>query len=227
MKLSFKILLMTIVGLCWSVSHAQLDNPNNTSKKGHRIERESSTSRSHSFNNRGINKAPTFGNTSKRMLGAPDDISLDRNDKDEEIDITENGNFIQRSGDYTPGYLKKKEGKVKAEYSHHQDLGEYYSSGKFIKISWRDAEVVDGDRVDIIVNGEVVVSNVTLLADYHSLYIDLGQGFTKIEFKALNQGESGPNTADFKVEEDDGSVLTHDQWNLTTGTKASLVVIKN
>src|SRR5699024_11863260 len=107
-----------------------------------------------------------------------------------------------------------------------QDVGQYRTHGKSVKISWRDCQVVDGDRVDIIVNGEVVVHNVTLLAQYHSIIIELEKGFTKIEIKALNMGESGPNTADFKVEDEHGKILTHDQWNLTTGTIAHLVVIK-
>lgn len=78
-----------------------------------------------------------------------------------------------------------------------------------------------------MVNGEVVVRNVTLLAQYHSIIINLDEGFTKIEIKALNMGESGPNTAEFKVEDENGRILTHDQWNLTTGTIAHMVVIKD
>jgi hypothetical protein len=43
---------------------------------------------------------------------------------------------------------------------------------------------------------------------------------------ALNQGTSGPNTAAFSVFDDSGRLITSNEWNLTTGIKASIVVIK-
>ena len=47
-----------------------------------------------------------------------------------------------------------------------------------------------------------------------------------MDFVALNQGSSGPNTAAFSVFDDAGRLITSNEWNLTTGIKASIVVIK-
>ena len=57
-------------------------------------------------------------------------------------------------------------------------------------------------------------------------YIALLPGFNKIEFLALNQGDSGPNTAAFSVYHENGNLMISNQWNLTTGVKAKLVVVK-
>ena len=43
---------------------------------------------------------------------------------------------------------------------------------------------------------------------------------------ALNQGESGPNTAEFQVYDDKGNLVSSKQWNLLTGVKATIVVTK-
>lgn len=162
----------------------------------------------------------------KRLLGQPDSPSLEISKKEEKIDMQKPEEFVNRTINYQPGYLQS-EGEVSnPEFSKPQDLGRYWTEGEYVTVSWKDAQVVDGDRVDIIVNGEVVISNVTLLASYRSMRVDLGNGITKIEFLALNQGESGPNTADFRIEDANGQVLVHNQWNLNTGTKAHLLVIK-
>ena len=61
---------------------------------------------------------------------------------------------------------------------------------------------------------------------FKRLNVDLLSGFNKIEFIALNQGESGPNTAEIRVYDDQGGLIMANQWNLATGTKATLIVVK-
>ena len=61
---------------------------------------------------------------------------------------------------------------------------------------------------------------------FKQLTVDLISGFNKIDFVALNQGESGPNTAEIRVYDNEGMLLTANQWNLATGTKATLIVAK-
>lgn len=229
-----KYLFSLLVFFISAVTFAQLDNPN-TRDSGKRIEREdkgvgreSQTELGSDFK---IDRSFSTSKKSKTFLGQPDAPTLDPNrDDDKKLNINQGDEYVKRTVDFKPKYLEKEgrgDGEIYKEFSKPQDLGKFTTSGEYVKISWRDAQVVDGDRVDIIVNGEVVVKNTTLLARYQSIKVPLDQGFTKIEFQALNMGESGPNTADFKVEEENGSILTHDEWNLTTGTKASLVVIKN
>jgi hypothetical protein len=42
---------------------------------------------------------------------------------------------------------------------------------------------------------------------------------------ALNQGDSGPNTAEFVIYDDKGRVVSSKEWNLLTGVKARIVFI--
>lgn len=210
---------------------AQIDGPD-TQDSGRQIGREKRSvgadDKPDKNQNREIGRSLMGSSKKKQLLGAPDDPKLERKKEDDKVDISKESEFVEKTVDFQPDYLKTmEENNAGDAHTSTQDLGKFHTSGEYVTISWKDSQVVDGDRVDIIVNDEVIVHNVTLLATYKSTTVDLDEGFTKIEFKALNQGESGPNTADFKVEEADGTVLTHDQWNLTTGTKAKLLVVKN
>ena len=46
-----------------------------------------------------------------------------------------------------------------------------------------------------------------------------------IDITALNQGDSGPNTAEFVVYDDKGNVVSSKEWNLLTGVKAKITFI--
>jgi len=61
---------------------------------------------------------------------------------------------------------------------------------------------------------------------YKKMDVKLLEGFNKIDFVALNQGESGPNTAEVRVYDDDGNVMMSNLWNLATGSKATFIVVK-
>ena len=127
-------------------------------------------------------------------------------------------------------FLEKKwaeDNKVKSEYGEGQNLGNFMTKGTFVEIYCRDSQYVDGDRVRVFVNGKMVNSDVSLHADYTPILVVLERGFNTIEIEALNQGSSGPNTAAFKVFDDKGTILTSNEWNLLTGAKASMIVVKN
>lgn len=116
--------------------------------------------------------------------------------------------------------------KIISTYQKDQYLGTFSATGTFLSIECRDHEYVDGDRVQIAVNGILVEPNFTLSGYYRGINADLLPGRNVIEFIALNQGSSGPNTARFRVLADDGQIITAQEWNLLTGVKASLVVFK-
>ena len=84
----------------------------------------------------------------------------------------------------------------------------------------------DGDRVNVLLNGEIVAENVLLRPGFTILDIPMEVGFNKIVFVALNQGQSGPNTAQLRIVDDSGNIQTNKVWNLLTGVKASVVVVK-
>ncbi len=107
------------------------------------------------------------------------------------------------------------------------ELGKLETSTQRIRIECRDHSYVDGDRVRLYVNEQVVRSNIILYGGYYSVDIDLKEGFNRIDIEALNQGTSGPNTAEFRVFDDHGNLLADQEWNILTGYVATLVVVKN
>lgn len=105
-------------------------------------------------------------------------------------------------------------------------LGEIRTGETIIKLMCRDHGYQDGDLVRIWVDDKVVIEKIYLKYAYQGVRIPLKQGFNKIEIEALNQGESGPNTAEFVVMNDKGEVIQKNEWNLASGVKALLVVLK-
>lgn len=139
---------------------------------------------------------------------------------------TENGLMTYKLENFTPkAFTKDKE--AKEEFGRDQYLGDYLTKGDFVELYCRDHEFVDGDKVNVYLNGMLVQRSVSLMAGYKPILITLKPGFNTIEFEALNQGTSGPNTAELLLYDDKGQSLAHKEWNLLTGSKARIVVVKN
>ena len=100
------------------------------------------------------------------------------------------------------------------------------TESKYIIIKCRDHEYVDGDRIKLLLNNIVIQANITLTGSYYTIDIDLEEGYNNIEFVALNEGESSPNTAQLSVFDENGVNLSNNKWLLRTGYKARLVVFK-
>lgn len=109
----------------------------------------------------------------------------------------------------------------------NQYLGDYKSQTKFIKILCRDFGEVDGDLIKILLNGVVQGPSFYLNGDFTEIVLEMKVGFNKIDFEALNQGTSGPNTAELQIFDDKGMLISANQWNLATGFKATTVIIKD
>lgn len=120
----------------------------------------------------------------------------------------------------------EKEKKGSKQHYGDQYLGDVKTNAKFVGIVCRDHEYVDGDRVKIYLNGVVIEPNILLTGSFKGVNVDLVEGFNRLEFEALNQGSSGPNTAQVVVANDKGEVIHNNRWNLSTGSRASLIVVK-
>ena len=107
-----------------------------------------------------------------------------------------------------------------------QYLGEFKTKSKRVNIIYRDHQYPDGDLIRVYVNGKVAQSRVLLETGYKGFFLKLDEGDNVIDFQALNQGTSGPNTAEFQVLNDQGFSISTNQWNLATGVKATITVIK-
>ncbi|WP_066218098.1 hypothetical protein [Formosa haliotis] len=109
-------------------------------------------------------------------------------------------------------------------------VDEYYGdfktkSGK-VNVIYRDHQAFDGDRIMVLVNDDIIQHNVLLTNGFSGFEFELQPGLNKIDFKALNTGSSGPNTAEFKVLDDDGNVISGNTWNLAKGVKGSIIIVK-
>lgn len=146
-------------------------------------------------------------------------------EKEKEINMSTDNGLMTRKYDYKPSWLTNDE-EIKSEYGKGMLLGTFGTKSKTVEILCRDHQYVDGDRVRIIVNDRVIIHNINLRADFQSFIIDLKEGRNVIEFEALNQGTSGPNTAQFRVFDDQNNLITENVWNLLTGARGTLVVIQ-
>ena len=147
-----------------------------------------------------------------------------KKDKPQKIDFRETNDDLISAGEVVEKKWKK-DRDIQNAHKEDQYLGDFTTGGKFVELYARDHEYVDGDKVRVIVNG-VEIQSITLGAGYHPVLVKLASGFNNIEFQALNQGTSGPNTAELKVLDEDGKLVTTKIWNLLTGAKASLIVVK-
>lgn len=141
------------------------------------------------------------------------------------VDMTHDNGLVKPKVEIKPKWLE-----TPAEAKHGsattQFLGDFISETNSIRVMCRDHQAIDGDRVKILVNGEIFVDNIYLESNFKSFLLTLQPGFNTIDFVALNEGDSGPNTAEFKVVDDNGNTITHNYWNLNTGVKASIIIFK-
>ena len=124
-------------------------------------------------------------------------------------------------------YLYKKPANTEGIfYRQNQFLGSFKTQSMTAKIRYRDAAYLDGDKVKVYVNDKVVVPEVVLDGDFKGFEIKLEKGMNRVDIEALNEGFASPNTAQFEVYDDKGVAVMNDQWNVGTGYKASIIIIK-
>ncbi|MBF6607192.1 MAG: hypothetical protein ITG00_00455 [Flavobacterium sp.] len=111
-------------------------------------------------------------------------------------------------------------------FRKNQYFGDFKTNSKTVTISYRDHQAVDGDEVRVLVNDRIVKDRIWLNNQMQGFTLDLKPGFNKIDFEALNQGTSGPNTAEFHIVDENGVTISARQWDLATGFKASVIIVK-
>lgn len=142
------------------------------------------------------------------------------------ISMIPKNNFIN-PGDIVRDRLNKKEDNPEGNvYRRNQNLGDFKTGSVTAKVLYRDAAYVDGDQIRVFLNDKVIEYQVNLDSNFKGFEITLEKGINKIDFEALNQGSSGPNTAEFKVYDDKGGLISASQWNLGTGFKATIILVK-
>ncbi|MGB5556043.1 MAG: hypothetical protein WBM83_15410 [Flavobacteriaceae bacterium] len=120
---------------------------------------------------------------------------------------------------------KEKEGGTNQRFGDMY-MGDIKNNGKFVGIVCRDHEYVDGDRVKIYLNDVMIEPNLLLTGGFKGINVDLKEGFNKLDFVALNEGSSSPNTAQVDVYDDKGEVIYSNKWLLSEGSRATLIITK-
>lgn len=108
----------------------------------------------------------------------------------------------------------------------NQFIGEIESKTRSITIVCRDHGDEDGDRVQIRNNKNIIRSNLYLTNAKKRITVDLNFGMNRLDFKALNQGTAGPNTAEFEIFDDKGKRISTKKWELLTGFTGTLLIVK-
>jgi hypothetical protein len=87
-----------------------------------------------------------------------------------------------------------------------------------------DGSLVDGDRVDVYLNGVKVIDDHTLVGGAGTVFsLDLLSGSNELRVTALNEGTSSPNTARMDISDVTVGAAVQ-SWRLLTGESGSLVV---
>lgn len=111
-------------------------------------------------------------------------------------------------------------------YKRNQYLGSFKVTTFTSTIRFRDAAFVDGDKIKILLNDKIIEPEVSLDGKFQEFKIILKPGQNKIDFEALNEGFASPNTAQFEVYDEKGTVISASQWNVGTGYKAAIILVK-
>jgi hypothetical protein len=140
---------------------------------------------------------------------------------------TDQDKFVNRTQEYAKRTTVRPQGDASAPYKGNKDFGELHTKSDYMDILAADYGAEDGDRIRVLLNGQVVVHEFTLTNMLKPLRIRLQPGFNHIEFEAMNQGTQGPNTANFMLYDQHQKLLMNDEWALATGFKGSVMIIKD
>lgn len=171
-------------------------------------------------------KAPNVFKSPDAMVTKPSPAKTYQLGQTNTFSMIPKNEFIRPGAEVEARLNKKDEDPGAIVYRRNQNLGDFKTKADKARVMYRDAEYVDGDVIRVYLNDKVIESQVTLEGAFKGFEIVLEKGFNKIDFEALNQGTSGPNTAEFRVYDDKGSLISASQWNLGTGFKATILLVK-
>lgn len=105
-------------------------------------------------------------------------------------------------------------------------MGTVYTNAKTVRVVCRDYSYVDGDIIKIFLNEKPLSTSISLKASSYMVYMNLEKGYNRIDFQAMNQGSSGPNTAELLLYDEQDNLIASKEWNLATGQIATIGVIQ-
>lgn len=124
-----------------------------------------------------------------------------------------------------PRFLENEKGSGPV-YQRDQYLGDITTKSDTVEILCRDYADEDSDMVQLLVNDKIYIHRIILKNPYYTVKLKLEEGFNKIDFLALNTGKYAPNTAQFKILDNQFNKISDERWSLSTGFKATIIIIK-
>ena len=213
MKLPVRLILLFLCSVCCLGVYAQ-ENSTKPIKIG---KKDPAKATENPF------KLPAANAKDQPKLLYPIDVTMEKN----QIQMLPNRTLVQ-AGAFLKidPKIREKENKKSKRYFGDVNLGSLKTVSKFVGVVCRDHEYVDGDRVRIYLNGNIIEQNLTLTAGFQGLNVDLQEGVNILIFEALNQGASGPNTAQVDVYDEKGNLMYQNIWNLSTGARGTMTVVR-
>lgn len=105
-------------------------------------------------------------------------------------------------------------------------FGDYRTKSEYIYIYYRDYGEIDGDIIRVLINDEIIELRVILTGAFKGFKYYLKEGNNKIDFLALDEGYTLPNTAHFRVLDDQKHLIATDLWALKIDIKGTINIIK-
>ena len=106
-------------------------------------------------------------------------------------------------------------------------LGEYRTKSEFFAVKYRDYIAIDGDLINVYLNGKLLRSGLYLNYEFGEFRIPLTLGLNNIELVVASTGTSGGNTAELHILDDVNRNVTTEYWNnLALGVKIKMIVIR-
>ena len=170
-----------------------------------------------------IKLSPVVGLTDKGFAITMDIKPIDGFAK-KKYGITETRDVVDPTWEIKQQFSESKKNISKFDRDYY--LGDIKTKSKYIRIVCRDHEYEDGDRIKLLLNEAIIHPNIALKNTAYVIDVELKKGLNKIQFFALNEGSSSPNTAQLKVYNESDDIIASGEWLLTTGYKASLIVLR-
>jgi len=105
-------------------------------------------------------------------------------------------------------------------------FGDFKTKSKYVYVFYSDYGQQDGDLISISVNDEIIKPRVYLTNATKGFKLDLKEGFNKIDFLALNEGSYLPNTAEFRIVDEQENVIASNLWALSINVKGTVIIVK-
>lgn len=140
------------------------------------------------------------------------------------LSLTPSNEFMSNSREFTKVF-ENELNKIKPQRKK-QSLGTIKVKTKSVYIRCRDSQAIDGDQIRITWNETLIANRLTLTGGFQGIELQLDKGYNYIDFKVINEGDSGPNTAQYEIVDKAGNVLANAFWDMNSGDTATMVLIR-